>query len=644
MTRALALAIAAELLVGGWLVWRHVHALHPPVPDPSAVDAVTAAEFRDLAAAATTADGWGNLGEAYLATGFYPEAAACLTRAAALDPTADRHFKHAFALERLGLLEDANAEYRAAAAANHPRAKDCWYYVGRNHLRLENAAAAAEAFAKAQPLPGARFELARLAGQADAEAGRLATEFPTAYPPVALRLRLAVLRNENTTALADAFARRPRPLPTPFDAEVDWVMGRASGVGHARLFRDAGRDLQAGRAAAAEEKLRAALAARWDPEVADKLADVRFAQGDRAEALRILTEVVDRGGPTAQSLWRRGQAEEAGGQLQQAVATWERAAALASGPGGRDLLQDLAAAHERLGDKEKAKRYPARAHLAAGIAAVDAGRWDEATTALGHATEADPASANAWFELAEAHRLAGRPADARAAYERCLKLNPDHGRAARAVRLLPQPRGVIILDTPAREMVMATATAEKFMTVDEFLALPEDKSKRRMLIRGKLWEREIMTKRNRVHSRLMVRVSYLLEGWLEKQPDPRGEVACGEVGAILNRERGTTVGIDVAYFGPDVTTNEDTGTTLYDGPPELAVEILSPSNTQDEVMNKVEDYLACNVPLTWVIEPRHRTVTVYRPDAEPVLFNVTQTLAGDAAPPGFSCPVADLFR
>ena len=76
----------------------------------------------------------------------------------------------------------------------------------------------------------------------------------------------------------------------------------------------------------------------------------------------------------------------------------------------------------------------------------------------------------------------------------------------------------------------------------------------------------------------------------------------------------------------------------------LAVEILSPFNTQDEVMNKVEDYLACNVPLTWVIEPRRRTVTVYRPDAEPVLFNVTQTLSGESAPPGFSCPVAEFFR
>lgn len=191
---------------------------------------------------------------------------------------------------------------------------------------------------------------------------------------------------------------------------------------------------------------------------------------------------------------------------------------------------------------------------------------------------------------------------------------------------------------------MATAVLDKVMTVDEFLALPEDKTKNRMLIRGKLWERERMTKRNRVHSRLMVRVSHLLELWLEQQAAPRGEVACGEVGAILDREQNSTVGIDVAYFGPEVASNEATGTTLYDGPPVLAVEILSPSNTQDEVMNKLDGYLACGVQLVWVFEPRRRTVTVYRPDAEPVFFNVTQTLAGDAALPGFSRPVADFFR
>ena len=202
---------------------------------------------------------------------------------------------------------------------------------------------------------------------------------------------------------------------------------------------------------------------------------------------------------------------------------------------------------------------------------------------------------------------------------------------------------------------MATAVAEKApgefwvsdapMTLEEYLALPEVEDTKRMLIRGRLWERPLMTKRNRYHSRLTIRIGYLLEVWLQKQPKPRGEVAGGEAGAIIRREPvATTVGIDVAYFGPDVAANTSTGTSLYDGAPVLAVEILSPHNTTEEMLNKAEEYLECGSKLVWVVEPRRRTVTVYRADAEPLMFNVRQTIDGDSSLPGLSLPVAEMFQ
>lgn len=202
---------------------------------------------------------------------------------------------------------------------------------------------------------------------------------------------------------------------------------------------------------------------------------------------------------------------------------------------------------------------------------------------------------------------------------------------------------------------MATAVAEKApgkfrasnetMTLEEFLELPEDDDTERMLIRGRLWERPLMTKRNRTHSRLTIRIGHLLELWLEKQPLPRGEIAGGKAGAIIRRQPvATTVGIDVAYFGPDVTANTDAGTSLYDGAPVLAVEILSPHNTTEEMQSKVDEYLECGSKLVWVVEPRRRTVTVYRPDAEPVMFNVRQTIDGDSSLPGLALPVTEMFQ
>lgn len=443
MTRLLLAIVVVELVAGGLLVNRRVNGIRPPIPNESSLDAATLAELRATAATVQTAGDWSKLGEADLAVGLFAEAEACWRQAAALEPTSAEHaFKHAFALERLGRIEDANAAYIAAIDKKYSRSSDAWYYVGRNHLRLEDAKSAAVAFAKAGALPGARLERALLdaragrAAEADAEAATLMKEFPDAYPPVALRLRLAIARKEPTAALADAFARRKRPLPTPFDTEIDWLLGKANGVGHSRLFRDAGRDMQAGRAADADAKVREALAARWDPEVADKLAEIAFARNRRDEALQILSEVVDRGGPTLTSLWRRGQAEAAIGQGEMALVTWERAAGMASGPNGRDLFQDLAEQYEKRGQTDKAKVYLARSQLASGIDALDGGRLDEATAALGRAVENDPQMAAAWFELGESHRRANRTNEARAAYERCLKLDPSFSRAVRAKDLL----------------------------------------------------------------------------------------------------------------------------------------------------------------------------------------------------------------
>jgi tetratricopeptide (TPR) repeat protein len=437
--------VVAELVAGGYLaVWRLGRPI-PPVPNLSAADPVAAEEIRALAARCRTVDEWAGLGEVYLATGFFPEGEACLREASSLDPArADLAFKHAFALERLGKLEEANARYEAAVGRNHPRAADCWYYIGRNHLRMEQTGPATAAFERAGSLPAARYERALLnargerVAEAEAEARRLADEFPAAYHPVSLGYRLALARNDRSAAdrLADQFARRPSPLPSPFDTEVAWIFGVANGVGRDRLFRDAGREVQAGRAAAAEAKLRSALAAGWNPDIADKLADVLFVLGRPREAAEVLAEAVAQGGPSFALLWRLGQAYDALGQPARALELWERAARVATGPAAQGIWQDLAARYDRIGDRDRAKVFHARAHLAAGMDELDAGRLGDAVQALTQAVESDPQLAHAWYYLGEAHRANERPADARAAYERCLQIDPDHGRARRALKLL----------------------------------------------------------------------------------------------------------------------------------------------------------------------------------------------------------------
>jgi Uma2 family endonuclease len=188
---------------------------------------------------------------------------------------------------------------------------------------------------------------------------------------------------------------------------------------------------------------------------------------------------------------------------------------------------------------------------------------------------------------------------------------------------------------------MNTIAESPVMTTEELFALPEDGIERD-LIRGQLRERP-MTKRNRRHSRIMIRVGKLLEDWLEQQPEPRGQIVGGEAGFRIRRDPDTTVGIDVAYASPEVAAETPESPHWFDGPPVLAVEILSPSDEHGEVVEKIREYLDASVPLVWIVDPDFRTVVVYRPDAEPELFNVRQELAAEPHLPGFRVPVARIF-
>jgi Uma2 family endonuclease len=121
-------------------------------------------------------------------------------------------------------------------------------------------------------------------------------------------------------------------------------------------------------------------------------------------------------------------------------------------------------------------------------------------------------------------------------------------------------------------------------------------------------------------------------------------VATGEAGFVLCRDPETLVGVDVAYVAPDVIARTAPDAAYYEGPPTLAVEVLSPSDLVGGVDGKVRLYLEHGVAVIWVVSPTFRTITVYRPDALPVLFNAEQEIAAEPHLPGFRVRVATLFE
>jgi Uma2 family endonuclease len=77
--------------------------------------------------------------------------------------------------------------------------------------------------------------------------------------------------------------------------------------------------------------------------------------------------------------------------------------------------------------------------------------------------------------------------------------------------------------------------------------------------------------------------------------------------------------------------------------PELAVEVVSPNDTYEEVATKVMDYKSAKVKLIWVISPETKTVLIRRLDGTCSELNETGTLSGEDVLPGFTCPVTELF-
>jgi Uma2 family endonuclease len=190
---------------------------------------------------------------------------------------------------------------------------------------------------------------------------------------------------------------------------------------------------------------------------------------------------------------------------------------------------------------------------------------------------------------------------------------------------------------------MSAPTATRLMTDEEFLALPDDGIDRDLLYGVVREWGERMTRRNRFHSRVEVRLGYLLESWLEKQPEPRGTVYSGEAGCRLPGNPDVVVGIDVVYISAVLVAQQSDDSEMIVGIPTLAVGILSPSNTQEEINDKVDAYRDAGVPLVWLVDSYLQTVTVVRPDAPPQMFNVTQELTAEPHLPGFRIRVADIF-
>jgi Uma2 family endonuclease len=121
-----------------------------------------------------------------------------------------------------------------------------------------------------------------------------------------------------------------------------------------------------------------------------------------------------------------------------------------------------------------------------------------------------------------------------------------------------------------------------------------------------------------------------------------GHTFGAETGFQIARDPDTVRAPDVAFVTRDrITAPWPKG--FFAGPPDLAVEVMSPDDRPDEVLAKVQGWLRAGCRVVWLVDPRRQTVHVYQA-GEPQVLGLGDTLGGGPLLPGFSLAVADIFK
>jgi Uma2 family endonuclease len=183
---------------------------------------------------------------------------------------------------------------------------------------------------------------------------------------------------------------------------------------------------------------------------------------------------------------------------------------------------------------------------------------------------------------------------------------------------------------------MTTAT-QKLITAEEFFQMPDPPDgSRQELVRGVIITMPPPGGRHGACcSRIIRRVSAFVE-------DQRlGTVFANDTGFVSERDPDSVRGPDVSFWSQQRLPEVPEGYIQI--PPDLAVEVVSPSDHYSKIQTKVRHYMTRGVRLVWVVDPEDRSVTVYHPPGQAAILQEHDTLSGEDVLPDFRCAVADLF-
>lgn len=185
---------------------------------------------------------------------------------------------------------------------------------------------------------------------------------------------------------------------------------------------------------------------------------------------------------------------------------------------------------------------------------------------------------------------------------------------------------------------MPGRTALRNWTVEDLDRLPDDGWKHELQV-GFLLAEPLPGMR---HGRVAAEIGARLAGFVRRRR--LGVVVANDTGFVLSRAPDTVRGPDVAFVTAERFAAVGDRVSVFPGAPDLAVEVLSPSNTPSGVHAKVGDYLAAGTRLVWVVDSEAETVAVHRSLLSPRRLGGEEILEGEDVLPGFRVRVARLFE
>ena len=186
--------------------------------------------------------------------------------------------------------------------------------------------------------------------------------------------------------------------------------------------------------------------------------------------------------------------------------------------------------------------------------------------------------------------------------------------------------------------MVATTSPARLVTAEELLELPDD-GNRYELVRGEL----VCVSPSFVWPGIVAgNVFGGLWGFLQRR---RRLGICGisEAGFQLASKPDTVRAPDVWFIRAEHVPEGGVPDGFWPGAPDLAIEVLSPSDRFTDVLGNAHEYLDAGTRLVRVIDPKGRSAAVFRPDRPPLLLGEDGVLDGEDVLPGFTLRLRDVL-